>query len=73
MNTAVSAEQAQGWSYAGYKGGSEPGVINMSWLLRDATGEWSVVTLSWNNPQASVDNAAFALLATRAVMLAAPR
>ncbi|MCB2067492.1 MAG: serine hydrolase [Erythrobacter sp.] len=73
VNTALSAEQAQGWSYAGYKGGSEPGVINMSWLLRDATGEWSVVTLSWNNPQASVDNAAFALLATRAVMLAAPR
>ena len=58
------------WDYAGYKGGSEPGVLNLSWLLRDAAGEWTVVTLSWNDPDASVDHSALELLAMRAVALA---
>ena len=37
VNTAIGEEAAaQGWAYVGYKGGSEPGVVNMSWLLRDS-------------------------------------
>src|SRR5690606_13207419 len=40
------------FAYVGYKGGSEPGVINLTWLLRRPSGEWIVVTASWNDPAA---------------------
>ena len=60
----------EGRLYIGYKGGSEPSVINLSWLLQDRTGEWHVVTLSWNNPDAPVDPEVFRALARRAIALA---
>ncbi len=43
------------WRYIGYKGGSEPGVLHFSWLLHDNAGKRSVLTLSWNDPDAPVD------------------
>lgn len=57
------------WDYVGFKGGSEPGVLNLSWLLRNAEGNWHVVTLGWNNPAENVDEAALRLMAARAVAL----
>jgi len=36
------------WPYIGFKGGSEPGVINMTYLLRRDDDKWFVVTLGWN-------------------------
>lgn len=48
MSDAMRAE----WDYVCYKGGSEPGVLNLSWLLRDASGEWVVVSMSWNDAEA---------------------
>lgn len=59
-----------GWDYVGYKGGSEPGVLNLSWLLRAEKGGSYVVTASWNDPHAALDNARLELLATRLVGLA---
>jgi beta-lactamase class A len=38
------------WSYVGFKGGSEPGVINATWLLRRRDDRWFVVTLGLNGP-----------------------
>ncbi|MGB7374642.1 serine hydrolase [Pontixanthobacter sp.] len=58
------------WDYVGYKGGSEPGVFNLTWLLRDKGGEWHVLTLSWNNKQEDVDKTALSLLASRMIALA---
>lgn len=43
------------WSYIGFKGGSEPGVLNLSFLLRRADGQWFVLTATWNNPDKAVD------------------
>lgn len=39
------------WAYAGYKGGSEPGVLNMTFLLESKKGTRACLAVSWNNPQ----------------------
>jgi hypothetical protein len=59
------------FAYAGYKGGSEPGVLNMTLLLQAKFGEWRVVTASWNDTQANgVDAMQFSQLMSRAAELA---
>lgn len=74
VNTSITDNHVRGeWQYIGYKGGSEPGVINLSWLLQDQAGQWHVVTLSWNYPDAEVDPRAFRALAMRAIALARPK
>ena len=39
---------AKVWPYIGFKGGSEPGVINMTYLLKRDDDRWFVVTLGFN-------------------------
>ena len=51
-NAGLDAEAKAGWSYVGFKGGSEPGVMALSWLLRRTDGKWFVVTLAANGPDA---------------------
>jgi beta-lactamase class A len=36
------------WRYIGFKGGSEPGVINMTYLLRRDDDKWFAITLGFN-------------------------
>ncbi|HEX8655423.1 MAG TPA: serine hydrolase [Allosphingosinicella sp.] len=69
INPGLSRTLAAEFDYFGYKGGSEPGVINMTFLLRNRAGIWHAVAASWNNPAAAVDDSRFALLMTRAVQL----
>lgn len=57
------------WSYIGYKGGSEPGVMNMTYLLRSAAGEWYALSCGWNDTNAPVDESKFAGMVSRAVQL----
>ena len=59
----------EGWDYAGYKGGSEPGVLNLSWLLRDDAGEWRVLVMSWNDPEAPLEKGRLENLAQRVLRL----
>ena len=59
----------QEFPYIGYKGGSEPGVLNLSWLVRNRAGVWHAVVGTWNNPEAPVDEARFAGLMSRALQL----
>ncbi len=54
------------WSYVGYKGGSEPGVIAMAFLLQGKDG-WYAITGGWNNPVAPVEEGRFAGLMGGAV------
>jgi hypothetical protein len=42
-------------------------VISMSFLLQSPSGKWTVVTGSWNNTAADVDNAKFSGLMERLV------
>jgi hypothetical protein len=72
VNPALAAETRRKFAYVGYKGGSETGVIAMSWLLRTKAGAWITVTSVWNNPLAAVDNVRFETLMARAVALVAP-
>lgn len=59
------------WAYSGYKGGSEPGVLNLTWLLTDQTGRDHALVLSWRNDNANVDQNTLELIAQR--ILALPR
>jgi beta-lactamase class A len=70
-NSGVGAAAAGNWRYLGYKGGSEPGVIAMTFLLQSKAGTWYAMSASWNDAAAAVDDARFAGLMTRAVELAA--
>jgi len=65
VNKGVAPASAAKWAYLGYKGGSEPGVISMSFIAKSKTGEYYSITGSWNNLAAAVDNAMFAQLMTR--------
>jgi Beta-lactamase enzyme family len=67
INKGISPASAAKWQYLGYKGGSEPGVISMSFLAQSKTGDWYAISGSWNNTSAEVDNAAFAALMGRLV------
>ena len=57
------------YAFIGYKGGSEPGVLSQTWLVQNRAGAWHVVTLSWNNPDAPLDEARFFGLSGRALQL----
>lgn len=57
------------WPYAGYKGGSEPGVLNLTWLLTDETGRDHALVLSWRNDDASLDQNTMELIAQRILSL----
>lgn len=65
----LPADLRERFAYVGYKGGSEPGVIDLTWLLRDKAGAWSVVTASWNDAEGPVDEGRFQELALRLIRL----
>ncbi|MBK6707834.1 MAG: serine hydrolase [Sphingomonadales bacterium] len=67
VNSGIGAAAAGKWRYLGYKGGSEPGVISMSFLAQYKASEWYAISGSWNNPTNEVDNAAFVALRTRLI------
>jgi len=72
INNGVGPVAAADWTYLGYKGGSENGVLSMSLLgQRKSDGKWFVVTASWNNPDANVDTGRLVALVTRLLALAA--
>ncbi len=71
-NPGITPPAAAKWQWVGYKGGSEPGVMNMTLLLQARSGDWYVLTGSWNDPAQAVNEARFASLITRAAELAAP-
>jgi hypothetical protein len=59
------------FAYVGYKGGSEPGVISETVLLRDKVARWKVVSATWNDPAAPVDEFRFDALVARALAILA--
>ena len=40
------------WRYAGFKGGSEPGVLNLTYLLETTRGSRACFAMSWNDDRA---------------------
>ncbi|KQM17467.1 serine hydrolase [Novosphingobium sp. Leaf2] len=70
MNPAMDEPTARRWAFVGYKGGSEDGVMSMTWLLRTHAGTWFAVSGSWNNPAAALDEPRFAALMRRLAKVA---
>jgi len=55
MNPGLMLDPAT-FSYVGYKGGSEPGVLTLAWLLRRASdGAWAVVALGFADTAQPID------------------
>jgi hypothetical protein len=52
------------WQRVAYKGGSEPGVLNLTTWLTARGGQQYCVSATWNNPQARLDENQFFLLYT---------
>ncbi|MBV9931787.1 MAG: serine hydrolase [Alphaproteobacteria bacterium] len=60
---------ARDYAYVGYKGGSEPGVMAMAFLVRRKDGSWAAAAGAWNDPAAPVDQAQLAALMGRLLSL----
>ncbi len=43
------------WPYAGFKGGSELGVLHGTWMVRRADDRWFVLSLGFNDPAEGLD------------------
>lgn len=69
INPGLPQQGRAAVAYAGFKGGSEQGVANLTWLVQTRAGTWYAVSAGWNNPAAPVDNGRLAGLAARAVQL----
>ncbi|MEE4206773.1 MAG: serine hydrolase [Erythrobacter sp.] len=69
INKGIPEAVAEKWARVGYKGGSEPGVLNLTWLLQDEAGEWHMLALSWNDLSAPVEQNALTLIAQRILSL----
>lgn len=60
LNPGLPDEQLR-WSFIGFKGGSEPGVLNLSWVVEEADGTSYVVTGSVWNTESLLDETAAAI------------
>jgi beta-lactamase class A len=69
VNPALTADVRGRFDVVGYKGGSESGVVALSWLLKTKSGDWYAVAGAWNNKDAAVDNGAFTALMQRIVAM----
>lgn len=55
VNPGLGPDSAARYARVGFKGGSEPGVLNLTWLVQSKDGSWYAVTASWNDPDREVD------------------
>jgi hypothetical protein len=69
INPGLGPALAKGFAYFGFKGGSEPGVLNLSFLLKTGSGRWLAVSATWNDESGPLDEPRFVALASRLVSL----
>lgn len=66
MNPGLPLNAAD-WPLIAFKGGSEPGVLNLSFLLRRKDDRWYVAIFTFNNTAAAYDDSGPTNLAQRAI------
>ncbi len=69
INPGIPALRSN-WASVGFKGGSEPGVLNVTWLLErhaEKGGGWAVVSLSLNDTKKPLDERTAIGLAQRII------
>lgn len=69
INSSLPVAARSRFDVIGYKGGSESGVIAMSWLLKTKSGQWFAVAAAWNNAAQGTDSVQFYALMMRAIAL----
>jgi hypothetical protein len=69
INPGLGRALAKDFAYFGFKGGSEPGVLSLSVLLKTRSGRWMAVSATWNNEIAALDEARFVALMSRLIAL----
>lgn len=57
------------WKHCCFKGGSEPGMINMTYLLQHTSGTWYTISATWMDPANGVDETTFAGLVEHAIQV----
>ncbi|HYW14583.1 MAG TPA: serine hydrolase [Allosphingosinicella sp.] len=65
INPGLGQALGKEFGYFGFKGGSEPGVLNLSFLLRTRSGRWMAVSATWNDEKQALDEARFVALMSR--------
>jgi hypothetical protein len=69
VNPGLDVSKKQ-FEFIGYKGGSEAGVLNLTYLLRSRFGgEWYALSCGWNDPSAALDEAKLLGIVTRSLYL----
>lgn len=59
--------------YSGYRGASEPGVLSMTWLLKDKKHGWYCLSAAWNNKVEKLEEGRFfAIMRSALAALASP-
>ena len=58
VNKGIDWPAAQ-WRYVGFKGGSEPGVINLTFIAQRADQQWIVLVATWNDVARPVEEMIF--------------
>lgn len=65
VNPGIAPVNAAKWDYLGYKGGSEPGIMAMSFLAHGKQGQRYILTAMVNDNAAEIDQPGFTQLITR--------
>ncbi|MGA7720890.1 MAG: serine hydrolase [Ignavibacteriaceae bacterium] len=68
INPGLSISK-KSWQYVGYKGGSEAGVLNMTYLLQSVNGDWYALSAGWNNTKAPLEEVKFFRVVGKAIQL----
>jgi beta-lactamase class A len=69
INPGLPATASSALAYVGFKGGSEPGVVTLNYLVENRASHWYAVSFEWNDGTQAVDTAALVGLASRAIAL----
>jgi beta-lactamase class A len=68
INPGLSVSK-EAFPYVGFKGGSETGVINLTFLLRAKDGTWYAASAGWNDPTEAVEESKLTGLMQRVLYL----
>ena len=71
INPGIDPTTRAKFDYVGFKGGSEPGVVTLNFLVRRKDGRWLAISGGWHRGDAGVEEPRFTMLMTRALVLLA--
>ncbi len=73
VNAGIDPTIAKRFKYVGFKGGGEPGVLSLNYLVQSKDGRWYAATGNWHRMDDAVNEVKFAGLMGRALALLAAR